>query len=332
MSPQSEVPQNPATSLPPAATASPTTASSSSSVPASSSAFPQSCPGPKPKRLRPSQMSNVDMYRDTIRNPPPGPSQASTQQRACPRSSSRSNSSNILRNSSLSARWSSTKNVRNITTGHLDLGMLPINVSPDVIERFLEISQHNSSNKLETGGLLGGVLEDSVRFKVTKLIIPKQNCRSDYWEALCETEIQEFFTRNDLLLLGCIHTHPPPWTSFLSSVDLHQLFDFQKDNPSAISIVVAPDHMPSHVPGYAYSLTDLGLTVLADCRRVGVHQHRYVVGLVCLFVCLLILFLRERNKPGHETYIEARHLTWDPDLPLVTADLRGVGLQDAIIE
>ena len=163
-----------------------------------------------------------------------------------------------------------------MTTGRLDIGTLPISVSPDLIANFLELSSENSANKIETGGLLGGVVEDSVRFKVTTLIIPKQNGRSDYWEALDEPEIQSLFSSRGLLLLGlgCIHTHPPPWSSFLSSIDLHQLFDFQKDNPSAVSIVVAPAHMPTHLPAYGYTLTDLGLTVLADCRKTGVHQHR----------------------------------------------------------
>ena len=153
--------------------------------------------------------------------------------------------------------------------------MLPILVSPDLVDQFMHISSNNSMNKIETGGLLGGVLEDSCRFKVTTLLIPKQTGRSDCWEAVDEARIQTYFENQGLLLLGCIHTHPPPWTSFLSSVDLHQLFDFQKENPSAISIVIAPAHMPDEVPALGYSLTDLGLTVLADCRKRGFHQHRY---------------------------------------------------------
>jgi hypothetical protein len=40
--------------------------------------------------------------------------------------------------------------------------------------------------KIETGGLLGGIVEDSVAFKVTTLVTPKQNGKSDYWEAIDE--------------------------------------------------------------------------------------------------------------------------------------------------
>ena len=220
--------------------------------------------------MRPSELNNLDIYR-TIINEPLLSTVASSSQSAPPVTT---RSSSISQHSSLYKRFSSTKNVRNITTGSLALGLLPISVSPELVEPFMEISAENSENKIETGGLLAGIMEDSSKFKITHLLIPKQNGRSDYWEAEDEADIQAFFSDNELLLLGCIHTHPPPWTSFLSSIDLHQLFDFQKDNPSSVSIVIAPAHMPPHVPAYAYSLTDMGLTVLADCRKSGVHQHR----------------------------------------------------------
>ena len=223
-------------------------------------------PRPNPKRLGPSQMTNLNFYQDTIRNPPPEIPVPNTDSERT--SSCRSHLSS-------SSRWSSAKNIRNITTGQLDLEVLPILVSPDLVDQFMHISANNSMNKIETVGLLGGVFEDSSQFKVTTLLIPKQTGRSDCWEAIDEAAIQTYFENKGLLLLGCIHSHPPPWTSFLSSVDLHQLFDFQKENPSAISIVIAPEHMPTHVPALGYSLTDLGLTVLADCRKRGFHQHRY---------------------------------------------------------
>lgn len=225
---------------------------------------------PKPKRLRPSELNNPELYQETMRSQQP-PSFLPSSSRAGQILTRRTSG---LRQTSVSSRWSVTTNVRNLTTGSLALGELPILVSPELVERFMEISSENSSNKIETGGLLAGIIVESSRYQVTHLIIPKQKGRSDYWEALNEVDIQEYFFSQELLLLGCIHTHPPPWTSFLSSVDLHQLFDFQKDNPSSVSIVIAPAHMPSHVPAYGYSLTDMGLTVLSECRKTGVHQHR----------------------------------------------------------
>jgi hypothetical protein len=280
---------------------------------------------PKPKRMRPSEMNNLSMYQQTIRNPPRAAESSSSKPgNSCTRGSSSN------RHSSSSDRWSTPKNIRNLTTGCLDLGELPICVSPELVDRFLEISAQNSANKIETGGLLAGVVDESVRFKVTTLVIPKQNGRSDYWEAIDEANIQSYFSKNELLLLGVIHTHPPPWTAFLSSVDLHQLFDFQKDNPSAVSIVIAPDHMPSDVPAYGNTLTDMGLTVLADCRRTGVHQHRYVSHFNHYLIYIHFIS-RGRSRAGHELYENATHLSWIPDMPIKVSDLREDALEDGEI-
>ena len=66
-----------------------------------------------------------------------------------------------------------------------------------------------------------------------------------------ERQITNFFTCNpDLAMLGLIHTHPR-MTSFLSSVELHALWDYAKDNPILVSIVLAPEKLTSP----AYSLT-----------------------------------------------------------------------------
>ena len=209
-----------------------TTSSSAGADPSVSSA--PASETPRRKRLRPSELNNLDLYR-TIPNES-SPNEPFPNDPIPCVSSVRRNSS-VSQHPPLSRRWSSTKNVRNVTTGSLALGLLPISVSPEIVERFMEISSENSKNKIETGALLAGSMVNSSHFEITNLVIPKQIGRSDYWEAVDEAEIQEYFSSNQLLLLGCIHTHPPPWTSFLSSVDLHQLFDFQKDNPSSVSIV-----------------------------------------------------------------------------------------------
>ena len=246
----------------------------------------------KPRRLRPSELNNPELYqyKETIKISAP----------------KRSRNEIHPPNSNSWNRYNSLKNIRDVTTGQLDIGTLPIKVSPELIEMFLAVSEINTSNEIETGGLLGGVLEDSRRFVVTELILPKQTGRRDFWEAHDAPQIQEYFTTNGLIILGSIHIHPPPAESFLSSVDLHQQFDFQKDIPSAISIVLAPAHMPQNVPAYAYSLTDLGLTVLADCKKAGFHQHR------------------ERSGTSHRLYTEADHLIWSPDINTNLADLRDV--------
>ena len=150
------------------------------------------------------------------------------------------------RNASSSNCWSIVKNVRDLTTGSLDLGALPVCVS------------HNSANKLETGLLLTGVIEESVRFKITTLIILKQKGISDIGK----------FKLSSQTISYCFLDPYTLTLDFLSftSVDLHQLFDFQKDKPSAVYIVVAPAHMPSNVPAQRGSA---GITTISFTNLTG---------------------------------------------------------------
>ena len=69
-------------------------------------------------------------------------------------------------------------------------------------------------------------------------------------------------------MLGLIHTHPN-MTSFLSSVDLHALYDYARSYPSMISIVLAPEHNTAP----AFCLNKLGMRELGKCREVGFHTH-----------------------------------------------------------
>ena len=49
----------------------------------------------------------------------------------------------------------------------------------------------------------------------------------------------EYMEKYGLITLGAIHTHPTQ-AVFMSSVDIHTQFSFQKMLPEAISIVVSP--------------------------------------------------------------------------------------------
>jgi hypothetical protein len=59
-------------------------------------------------------------------------------------------------------------------------------------------------------------------------------------------------------------------TSFLSSVDLHTLWDHARHNPNLVSIVLAPEKKTSP----AFCLTQLGLTAIGKCKKSGHHKHR----------------------------------------------------------
>ena len=64
------------------------------------------------------------------------------------------------------------------------------------------------------------------------------------------------------------NTHPN-MDSFLSSVDLHALYDFAKDNHSIVSLVLAPQQKTCP----AFVLTEKGLTNLAACKQQDFHRH-----------------------------------------------------------
>ena len=154
----------------------------------------------------------------------------------------------------------------------------------DLVAKFTEISMENTRLKTETCGLLFGQLVGG-QFYVNTLVIPKQNARSDYWKTRDEAEIGEFCELNPTLqLLGTVHTHPG-FTARPSSVDLHQQFDIQLQQPSAIGIIVAPERNESP----SYTITPYGMSQLRECATVWVKL--LMVGFIPIGVledCLLL--------------------------------------------
>jgi proteasome lid subunit RPN8/RPN11 len=121
---------------------------------------------------------------------------------------------------------------------------------------------------METGGILAGKHLGQF-FQVTHLLIPEQTAASDRWEVQDERQITNFFVYHpELILLGLIHTHPK-MTSFLSSVDLHALWDYARFNNRLVSIVLAPEKKTAP----AFCLTDHGLAELSKCKETGFHRH-----------------------------------------------------------
>ena len=86
-------------------------------------------------------------------------------------------------------------------------------------------------------------------------------------------------------------------TSFLSSVDLHALWDFARENNSIVSIVLAPEKKTCP----AFCLTQLGLSELAKCKQKGFHQHK---------------------KDDRRMYTEAEHAIDDQTLATIVVDFR----------
>ena len=179
--------------------------------------------------------------------------------------------------------------------------LTPLVIAADLVTKFTETSKENTRLKTETGGLLFGQLVDG-QYIVDRLVIPKQIGRSDYWKTTHEAEIGEFCETNPSFnLIGTIHTHPG-FTARPSSVDLHQQFDIQLQQPSAIGIIVAPERNESP----SYTITPYGMTQLRECAAVGetvdggFHPHR----------------------SARRLFAFATHLAFEPRLHVVVIDQR----------
>ena len=108
---------------------------------------------------------------------------------------------------------------------------------------FLTYALNNTTANLETCGILCGTLISNALF-ISKLVIPEQESTSDTCETVNESELFDYCDREDLMVLGWIHTHPTQ-TCFMSSRDLHTHCGYQVMMPESIAIVCAPSRNPS---------------------------------------------------------------------------------------
>ncbi|AQK97093.1 AMSH-like ubiquitin thioesterase 2 [Zea mays] len=121
-------------------------------------------------------------------------------------------------------------------------------ISVRLTAEFMELAKENTSNNLETCGILGASFRDGTYF-VTMLIIPKQE--------------------------GTAHSTHPSQTCFLSSIDLHTQYSYQVMLPEAVAIVVAPTDPTRQVSYGIFRLTEPGgMDVLRECDESGFHTHR----------------------------------------------------------
>lgn len=114
---------------------------------------------------------------------------------------------------------------------------------PTLRERFLAIAAPNTRNNLETCGVLCGTLISNALF-ISHLVIPEQESTSDTCETVNESALFDFCEREDVMVLGWIHTHPTQ-TCFMSSRDLHTHSGYQIMMAESIAIVCAPTKTPS---------------------------------------------------------------------------------------
>ncbi|CDR40828.1 CYFA0S05e04940g1_1 [Cyberlindnera fabianii] len=135
--------------------------------------------------------------------------------------------------------------------------------------KFLEVAQPNTTKRLETCGILCGKLSLNAFF-ITTLVIPEQESTENTCQTNDEEALFDYVDKNDLFVLGWIHTHPTQ-SCFLSSVDLHTQNSYQIMLPEAMAIVCAPTARPNFG---IFRLSDPpGIGIVTQCHRTGFHPH-----------------------------------------------------------
>jgi len=114
-------------------------------------------------------------------------------------------------------------------------GLRTVVVPADLVKVFLGVARSNSDRGLETLGTLGGRLSNN-QLLVTHLLIPRQTGKSDSCTMEGLEDVWDVHDREDIIFLGWIHTHPA-YSVFLSSVDMHNQYEWQHMLPEALATV-----------------------------------------------------------------------------------------------
>ncbi|KAH7394002.1 hypothetical protein DE146DRAFT_114319 [Phaeosphaeria sp. MPI-PUGE-AT-0046c] len=146
----------------------------------------------------------------------------------------------------------------------------PVFLPSQLRQQFLNVASTNTRLNLETCGMLCGILKSNAMF-ITRLVVPEQKSTSDTCETLNEEEFFDYCDKEELLVIGWIHTHPTQ-TCFMSSRDLHTHVGYQVMMPESIAIVCAPTKDPSWG---CFRLTDPpGKQAILNCSKPGIfHPH-----------------------------------------------------------
>lgn len=166
---------------------------------------------------------------------------------------------------------SKRKNITFLPAGYTEGGkpLRPIFIPRHLQDKFLEIAAPNTRKGLELCGIICGRPINNALF-VAALLVPNQICTTDTCETEDEFQIFEFCEKENMIIIGWIHTHPTQ-TCFMSSRDLHTHASYQAISPEAVAIVCAPKYNDSGV----FRLTDPpGLPHVLRCPHTNTfHQH-----------------------------------------------------------
>ncbi|XP_062502554.1 uncharacterized protein LOC134179634 [Corticium candelabrum] len=117
--------------------------------------------------------------------------------------------------------------------------MRKIRVCERLVDQFLAAAAPNTMDDIETGGILCGKEINGV-LDVTHILIPKQTGNSFSCTTYDEDDLVFYQLEHELMTVGWIHTHPSHGC-FLSSVDLHCHYSYQRLMKESIAIVCAPE-------------------------------------------------------------------------------------------
>lgn len=175
----------------------------------------------------------------------------------------------------------------------------PVFLPSQLRSQFLSSASQNTRLNLETCGMLCGILKNNALF-ITRLVIPLQTSTSDTCETLDEEELFDYCDKEELLVIGWIHTHPTQ-TCFMSSRDLHTHVGYQVMMAESIAIVCAPSKQPSWG---CFRLTDPpGKQAILACNKPGIFHPHEVNNIYT-----------EAVKPGHVVELQ--------NAPLEIVDMR----------
>ncbi|ESP03865.1 hypothetical protein LOTGIDRAFT_110402, partial [Lottia gigantea] len=155
-------------------------------------------------------------------------------------------------------------------------------IPSNIFSQFLLKAESNTKKNTETLGILFGKLSKN-SFTISDVFIPKQHGTPDSCDMENEMDLIDFQDKCNLITLGWIHTHPSQ-TAFLSSVDMHTHFPYQKMMPESVAVVCSPKYKESGV----FRLTKNGLNEIGSCTQKGFHYHQkepplFEVGVTRIF-------------------------------------------------
>jgi len=146
-------------------------------------------------------------------------------------------------------------------------GLRTVVVPSNLEEAFLSVAKVNSDRGVETLGTLGGHLSNN-RFIISHLLIPKQEGKSDSCTMEGLEDVWDVHDKENIIFLGWVHTHPA-YSVFLSSVDMHNQYEWQHMLPEALAIVCS---IKDGVVGNL-RLTEAGMSEIGGCNLTNFHPH-----------------------------------------------------------